>query len=256
MDWPMSHSEVAAPQSVADDADRILSLWHDRAGKSATSDAVHATLHEAIILGLLPPGARLAEEELGALLGVSRTPIREALFRLEAEHLAVRIQRRGLEVRRITPAEILETYEVRQDLAALATRLAAPRITPADVARLRWLNDQLREAYATGDVRRSVALGDDIDDCLFRASGNSVLIHFLGQLRTRIRRFPGFTYQQRGRADDIIEEHDELIRALAEGDVERAVEVTNRHHLGAMQARIAMLASSSDEPLGETREHR
>jgi DNA-binding GntR family transcriptional regulator len=242
----VTNSSGIAADSTTIDASGIHALWQTQVGTVATSDAVYATLHEAILSGLLPPGARLGEEELGALLGVSRTPIREALFRLETEHLAVRIQRRGLEVRRITPQEIREVYEVRHSLSTLAMQLAAPRLTSADIARLRWINDQLREAYDSGDARASIALGDEFHNLLFNASGNTVLLQILEQLRVRIRRFPGFTYQQPGRSDEIIREHNEIIAALAAGDHALAVELTSAHHLHAMQARLQMLDLVAD----------
>lgn len=239
----MAFSSGVAADRTTIDSSGIHELWRTQVGTSATSDAVYATLHEAILQGLLPPGARLGEEELGALLGVSRTPIREALFRLETEHLAVRIQRRGLEVRRITPQEIREVYEVRHNLSTLAMQLAAPRLTTADIARLRWINDQLGEAYASGDVRAAIALGDDFHNLLINASGNTVLLQILEQLRVRIRRFPGFTYQQPGRSDEIIREHLAMIEALATGNHALAVDLTSAHYLHAMQARLHMLDS-------------
>lgn len=241
----MLPSDVAAGGTTID-ASGIQELWQTQVGTVATSDAVYATLHEAILRGLLPPGVRLGEEELGTLLGVSRTPIREALFRLETEHLAVRIQRRGLEVRRITPQEIREVYEVRHSLATFAMQLAAPRITSADIARLRWINDQLREAYDSGDARASIAFGDEFHNLLINTSGNTVLQQLLEQLRVRIRRFPGFTYQQPGRSDEIIREHIEIIEALAAGDHARAVDLTSAHQLHAMRARLQMLGLVED----------
>lgn len=234
------------------DAEGIATIWRRNVGTAATSDAVYATLREAILHGFLSPGARLGEEELSALLGVSRTPIRESLLRLEVEQLAVRIQRRGLEVRRISETEIHEVYEVRAHLASLAMELAATRITSADLARLRWLNDQLREAHEAGDLRRSVALGDEFHDCLYRASGNGVLVQMLDHLRVRIRRFPGFTYQYGGRAEAIVAEHDELIRHLATGDIEQAIASSVAHSRNAKQARLALRNSVDPEAASET----
>lgn len=248
----MAQDAQLEPRVAPIDPDGVATIWRRHVGTAATSDAVYATLREAITHGFLAPGARLGEEELSALLGVSRTPIRESLLRLEMEQLAVRIQRRGLEVRRITEAEIHEAYEVREHLASLALQLAATRITSADVARLQWLNDQLREAHAAGDLRQCVALGDEFHDCLYRASGNNVLVHMLDQLRIRIRRFPGFTYQYGGRAEAIIAEHDLLIQHLAAGDAAQVVASSVTHSRNAKQARLSLRQSLEAGAASET----
>lgn len=230
--------------------DDILKLWRQRVGTVGISDAVHSTLREAIVVGVLSAGTRLGEEELSELFGVSRTPIREALMRLESEHLADRIQPRGLVVRRVSPEEILEVYLVRQHLAALAAGLAARRVTPVDIAQLRWLNDQLREAPITGDLQRIRSLSFELHRCVSRASGNGMVQLFMQQLDDRIRRFPGFTFTYGTRVQEMIDEHEQLIEALAAGDAEAASRIAREHHAHAMQVRIAMLEDGATASTG------
>jgi DNA-binding GntR family transcriptional regulator len=90
-----------------DEPSPLRGLWQTHAGSGAVADAAYATLRQAILLGDLRPGDRLAEEQLAREFGVSRTPIREAIFRLEAEHFAIRQVRRGLVVRTIPEDQVL-----------------------------------------------------------------------------------------------------------------------------------------------------
>src|SRR5918911_5450277 len=121
----------------------LRELWLAHAGAGAAADAAYTTLREAILSGHLRPGDRLAEEQLAREFGVSRTPIREAIFRLEAEHFAIRLVRRGLVVRTIPEEQVLEVYTVRASLDQLAARLAAEHATAPDRSRLHWLNGQI-----------------------------------------------------------------------------------------------------------------
>lgn len=180
------------------------------------------------------------------LLGVSRTPIREALHRLEMEGLAVRLQRRGLEVRRITLKEIQDAYEVYNRLVEMAVRLASSRISSPDVNRLRVLNEQLAEALASNDARRCVTIGDEFHRCLYRASGNDVLIRVLAQLRYQTRSLASATFQDDERASQIVSEHELLITALADGNEEMAAAIAHLHNRNAMKTRVR-LVSSLDE---------
>src|ERR1700716_1355336 len=118
-------------------------MWVSYAADVGASDAVYATLRDAIIEGVIEPQERLSEELLAQRFAVSRTPIREALLRLEAEQLVSRNARRGFIVRKITVAEVFEIYAVREVLDGLAARLAAVQASPPDIARLRWINEQL-----------------------------------------------------------------------------------------------------------------
>lgn len=218
----------------------IIALWRDFERGASTSDAIHMTLREAIVHGFLPAGYRLAEVELASMLGVSRTPIREALHRLEMENLAVRIQRRGLEVRRVTLAEIQDAYDVYSQLVDMAVRLAASRVTSADAATLRSLNEQLEQALALHDLGRCVTLGDEFHRGLYRASGNDVLVRILGQLRYQTRSLASATFEDEQRASQIVTEHAFLIEALAAGDVMKSAEIAQLHNHNAMKARMRL----------------
>src|SRR5258705_13669391 len=134
---PQDAATVAAPWS------NLVALWRRYETEPVASDAIYATLREAILAGVLPAGERLAELQLAALFNRSRTPVREAILRLESEHLADRSGRRGFVVGGITRDEILEVYAVREVIDGLAARLAAQGCLPTDLDHLAWLNRRL-----------------------------------------------------------------------------------------------------------------
>src|SRR5437763_5675281 len=130
-------------------ADRLAALgpnWQAHASTSNAADSVYNTLRGAIVEGQLDPGDSLIEWHVARNFGTSRTPVREALLRLEAEGLAFRVPRRGLVVRHVSEHEIREVYAVRTALEALAAREAANEAMPSDIAHLRWINQRLAEA--------------------------------------------------------------------------------------------------------------
>ncbi|MDA8317017.1 MAG: GntR family transcriptional regulator [Actinomycetota bacterium] len=124
---------------------------------------------------------RRGEEELTALFRISRTPIREALMRLEAERLATRT-RRGLAVSAITAEEIIEVYEIREALDGVAARLAARFRTDADLTELRSLHELMSDAAVRGDVRRMARLNVDFHRVLARAARNGMLLSFVDSI--------------------------------------------------------------------------
>ena len=111
----------------------VVAVWRRYEDQPVAADAIYSALREAILEGLLPAGERLAELQLAALFNRSRTPVREAILRLESERLADRSGRRGFVVGGITQAEILEVYAVREVIDGLAARLAAQGCLPTDL---------------------------------------------------------------------------------------------------------------------------
>jgi DNA-binding GntR family transcriptional regulator len=229
---------VAEPDIAADALD---SRWRRWAGSAAASDAVHATLREAIVAGDLPAGTRLAEEDLARRFEVSRTPVREALLRLESEQLAERIPRRGLVVTTITPEDILDLYVVRQAVDAQAARLAATFAAPPEVAHLRWLDEQLRRAAEERDFKGMAALNFDFHEGLCRAGRSPLLLYFMRQVHDRVRRFPGTTFSYGDRALESVAEHEAILDAVEARDAELAGRLGLEHMARALAVRIEML---------------
>lgn len=243
--------ESPQPSSVnpAPLGDALADLWERRDRSSVVADAAYQTLHEAIIQGILTPGARLAEEDLASRFAVSRTPIREAILRLESEGLAERSSRKGLTVARVTLAEIVETYVVRQTLDGLAARLAAENATPTEVATLRWLNDQMREAGALSleDFSR---INYAFHAALYKASHNVYLQELMVTAYNRVRRYPGTTLADLDRQRVVVAEHDEEIDAIERRDAEHAEQLARRHISHALEVRKLLLYEALQDGVG------
>jgi DNA-binding GntR family transcriptional regulator len=232
--------------AVPEGAEGLSKLWQAQPVSGATSDMVYAVLHEGILSGILSPGQRLAEEGLAAMFNVSRTPVREALVRLETTGLAHRVPRRGLVVGRITPQEIVEVYVVRETIDGLAAFLAAQFATPGDVAHLASINGEFARAAGRGDASEMARLNLVFHTAVAAAARNSLLLQFLEQIHHLVRRFPGTTFQHPGRAVSAVEEHEQLIAAIQAKDAERARKIASESMATARQIRIAMLARDAE----------
>jgi DNA-binding GntR family transcriptional regulator len=233
---------MQANGAVPEWAENLAQLWRSQAVTGATSDMVYAVLHEAILSGVLSPGQRLREESFAALFSVSRTPVREALVRLEATGVAHRVPRRGLIVGQITPQEIVEVYVVRESIDGLAAYLAAQHATSGDIARLASINDEFARAAERGDAKEMARLNLEFHTAVAVAARNSLLLRFLEHIHHLVRRFPGTTFQHPGRATSAVEEHEHLIAAIRAGDAERARQIASTSMATARRIRITMLA--------------
>jgi DNA-binding GntR family transcriptional regulator len=230
--------------------DRLSLLGDAALERSAAADAVYDALRKAIVARQLQPGDRLAEEQLAKQFGVSRTPVREALLRLETEQFATRVARRGLVVRPIPEREVLEVYAVRAALDGLAASLAAEQSTPPDRARITWLSQQVSDAAKASDFVKMAELNIGLHEAICEAAHNGMLSLFMRQIHDWVRRFAeaDTTFSRPGRADEATSEHDEIIAAIEAGDAERAGQLAREHMNRAREARIAMLRERSQPP--------
>jgi DNA-binding GntR family transcriptional regulator len=228
----------------------LRALWQARAGSGAAADVAYATLREAVLSGHLRPGDRLGEEQLAREFGISRTPIREAIFRLEAEHFAARIDRRGLVVRAISEAEVLEVYTVRAALDQLAASLAAEQATLPDRARLHWLNEQLKVAAERGEHTHMAEINILFHEALCEATHNDMLLHFMREIHDWVRRFRETTFSRSGRASAAVAEHRAIVEASDHGDADAAGRLAAEHMSRAREVRIAMIRDAADHASG------
>jgi DNA-binding GntR family transcriptional regulator len=222
--------------------DRLAALAPTRDARSAVAnaaDSVYQTLREAIVGGQLHPGDSLIEWHVARQFGTSRTPVREALLRLEAEGLAYRVPRRGLVVRRISEHEIHEVYSVRVALEALAAREAAAEALPSDIARLRWANQRLAEAMAAADYAAVPALSNEFHQALASAAHNAMLLRFIMQAQDWTRRVGTPTVSLPGRRGAAVREHDALIEAIAARDADSAERLAREHMLTGREFQLA-----------------
>lgn len=220
---------------------RLSGLWHKFENEPVAAEAIFTTLREAILSGVLSPGEHLREVQLATLFRRSRTPVREAILRLESEQLTQRDARRGFVVRRISNENVLEVYAVRGILDGLAARLAAQGILPAEIEHLRWISERLREAAGRHDFGSMGALNIEFHESICRASRNSMLLQFMREIHDWVRRFPQTTFAFRGRAEPALDEHDTLIDAIERRDPDEAERIARMHMDRALQVRVAML---------------
>ncbi len=215
-------------------------LWLAAGGYDRSSDAVYQTMREAILGKILSPGQLFSENDLTKVFGVSRTPVREAVLRLTADHLVDR-RGRGLAVSAMSPAEVLEIYDVRSALDSLAARLAAAEATPPEVAQLRWINTQMLAAVDAGDVEESFRLNLEFHDYLALMSKNAFLLRELRVVQDRVRRFATTTFAFSGRPQNIIEEHGQIVAAIEAGDPDAAAKAAAAHIMHSKVIRLEML---------------
>ena len=192
-------------------------------------DVVFNTLRKAILRGELKPGERLMEIQLANKLGVSRTPIREAIRKLELEGLVLLIPRKGAEVAQITEKNMQDVLEVRKALEELSVQLACERITPEQVEEMKMAAEDFREVLKSGDVTKIAEADVKFHDIIFAATNNQRLITLLNNLREQMYRFRVEYLKQKECYPQLLEEHDKLIALISGGEVEEACELMGCH---------------------------
>ncbi|MGN0437163.1 MAG: GntR family transcriptional regulator [Lachnospiraceae bacterium] len=192
-------------------------------------DLVFQALRQAIITGEFSPGERLMEIKLANKLGVSRTPVREAIRMLELEGLVVMIPRKGAEVASITEKELQDALEVRTAIEELSVELACQRIDEAGKERLKQACIEFKEAIDTKHVQNIVDGDVKFHDVIFDLTRNQKLINVAHQLgeqvyRYRVEYVKDFSYH-----DVLVEEHYAITNAILTNDVEKAREIMRKH---------------------------
>ncbi|MEW6275526.1 MAG: GntR family transcriptional regulator [Bacillota bacterium] len=203
-------------------------------------DVVFETLREAIIKGRLKPGERLMEIQLAEEMGVSRTPVREAIRKLELEGLIVMVPRKGAYVAGISVKDIVDVFEVRAALESLAAGLAAERITEEELEELERALVQISEA-SSGNLDEVVKTDTNFHEIIYRASRNQRLMQIITHLQEQIQRFRTTSLAQPGRTKTAIEEHRKIVEAISERDVELAQALAREHIENAEQSLLSAL---------------
>lgn len=199
-------------------------------------------LKQAIVTGELPPGQPLVETALAEWCEVSRTPIREALTRLEQDALVVRSDR-GLIVRDRSPGEILDIYDTRIVLEGAAARAAAVRRSELDVILLRRNAGRLNE-IDTSDERAMANGNREFHRTLWQSSHNESLIDLLTRLDSHLSRYPATTLSYPGRWTEANDEHRGIIAAIERRDAKKAHDLTTMHFSKARDLRLLIWEES------------
>lgn len=192
-------------------------------------DVVFNTLRQAILRGEMEPGERLMEIQLAQKLGVSRTPIREAIRKLELEGLVVMIPRKGAEVAHITEKDMRDVLEVRCTLEELAVTLACKNVTNEKISELVAANKVFESAIISKDVVNIVDADVQFHDIIYAMTDNARLIQIINKLREQMYRYR-LEYVKDARTHSIlISEHNDIIEQLGKKNVEDAKNVVRQH---------------------------
>lgn len=192
-------------------------------------DVVFQTLRQAILRGELEPGERLMEIHLANRLGVSRTPIREAIRKLELEGLVLMIPRKGAEVAEITEKSLRDVLEVRRALEELAVELACEKITPEQIQELRDAAASFRDSLQEGDITRIAEADVKFHDVIYLATDNQKLIQLLNNLREQMYRYRVEYLKRSDFHQQLMDEHEEIIETIERGQKDQAVQVVCQH---------------------------
>lgn len=243
-------------------------------------DHAYEMIWQQLIQGNRQPGERLADTELAAQLGLSRTPVRQALHRLAQEELVRFDPRRGFSVRTFTAHDVHEIYDLRGALEVLALRLSAPQIHQNELVAQLAVVDELRGAVegerqeAHGD-QGTLAVVDELrgavedhaiarflqsdfrlHNLLIHTSGNGRLIRMLASLRSQLSIFQIRDTSYPRRVEIALDDHERILRALLEGDINRAEVSLAQHIVHAKHGVLEDLFGGTDRATstGKTRD--
>ena len=193
-------------------------------------DVVFNTLRDAILTGKLVPGERLMENQLAEKLGVSRTPVREALRMLELENLVELVPRKGAQVLDMSEKDIVNILEVRSALEGLATSVACKKMTKEDLQQLKNMEVDFEKAVAENDVEHFVDIDEDFHDLIFAATENDKLINIFRNLRIQLYRYRMAQAKNNETSmSTIVAYHRSIIRAIENHDAEEGASIAQGH---------------------------
>ena len=192
-------------------------------------DVVFNTLRQAILKGELEPGERLMEIQLAERLGVGRTPIREAIRKLELEGLVLMIPRKGAEVAKISARSLRDVLEVRRALEELAIELACQRMSEEDVGNLQKAREDFKKAIAEGDAMKIAETDEHYHDVIYEGTQNAKLIQMLNNLREQMYRYRLEYIKDEDKRKILVLEHEKILKTVRERKVAEAKEAVREH---------------------------
>ncbi|MGO4740602.1 GntR family transcriptional regulator [Bosea sp. 2KB_26] len=204
-------------------------------------DYVLQALRDAIQSGKLKQGTRLREEDLAEQFGVSRTPIREALGRMQSRGLVEAVPGRGLIIAEITGTKIIELYSLRAILEGAAARFAAEHASPTEIDILNALAQRCAEAQTP---QLAAIANIKFHQMIYEVARNRYLGPALGELQDTIALLSGTTFEKEGRLEEVTQEHLAIIKAIKERDLDAAEAAARAHVTNAKLIRISRLMES------------
>ncbi len=210
--------------------------------------SIYESLREMIASGLLVTGARIDERVIAEQLGVSRTPLREAIVKLAKEGLVEQRPYRGNYVRAFSPKQVNDLYETRMVLEGLATRRAVTNLTDEGLAELTDTLDDIQTALARGDMAAFSVADQRFHTTIARLSGNETVIESLERLRAQVQ----LVRLAANRDPDLVErtarERPEILAALRDRDADRAARLMEEHIDGVRRTVLKQLEAAEKRP--------
>jgi len=192
-------------------------------------EIVYEELKRQIMVGEIQPGTRMMEVELADEMGVSRTPVREAIRKMEKEGLVTIEPRRGAYASDISVQEMVDVLEVRQDLEGMAASIAARKIQPEQKTALRELSERYKRAIDSGEVKEIIDLDEEFHKSIVGISGNKTLIQMVSKLQELSLRFRYMYYEDFSRFQNQPAEHHLITEAIISGDSDSARRLAEEH---------------------------
>lgn len=194
-------------------------------------EIVYEELKRQILVGEILPGTRMMEVELAEEMGVSRTPIREAIRKLEKEGLVTIEPRRGAYASSVSIKEMLDVLEVRQDLEGMAASLATGKVTEEEKQAFIQANVEYNDAVQSGNTEEIIKCDEKFHQLIVNFSGNKTLSQLLSQVQELALRFRYIYYEDFSRYENMPMEHEEIEEAILSGDAQKARVVMEAHIL-------------------------
>ena len=215
-------------------------------------DVVFNTLRQAILKGELAPGERLMEIQLAEKLGVSRTPIREAIRKLELEGLVLMIPRKGAEVARISEKSLRDVLEVRRSLEELAIELACERMTEEELRTLEQAQAAFKKAIEDGHSMAIAETDESYHDLIYQGTGNDKLVQILNNLREQMYRYRLEYIKDRDKRQILLLEHDHILKALRGRNIADA-KMAVREHIDNQEITVSRNIKEKEQQTGKGR---
>ena len=192
-------------------------------------EIVYEELKLQILTGKIVPGTRMMEVELADEMGVSRTPVREAIRKLEKEGLVTIEPRRGAYASQISTEDMVEILEVRQTMEGMAAYIAAQRMKPDQLKRIQEAEELYNEAVKNGNTADMIFYDSKFHKLIVEASNNKTLLQLIEPLQEMALRFRYLYYDDFKRAENMPYEHQHIIDAIASGNADEAKSAADSH---------------------------
>ena len=192
-------------------------------------EIIFNTIREAIVVGELKPGERLMEVQLAEKMGVSRTPVREAIRKLELEGLVEMLPRKGARVANLSEKDIIDVLEVRSTLDGLASSLSALRITDDEIKELKHILAQFITCVEKNNLQGSIRKDVEFHDVIYRSSRNDKLIQISNNLREQVLRYRVIYMKDYSSSRELVREHTEILDAISRRDPDAAMRIAQLH---------------------------